>query len=80
MCTASRGHRDSGVSGVTQPLSHGDDGHLSKRRPDPSMRVDEFVQRCIGCGCLSLKHCKLLNPGDQVAQRGPRPRSVLDDE
>jgi MerR family redox-sensitive transcriptional activator SoxR len=25
---------------------------------------------CIGCGCLSLKTCGLLNPGDEAAQRG----------
>ena len=26
---------------------------------------------CIGCGCLSLKTCGLLNPGDDAAQLGP---------
>ena len=26
---------------------------------------------CIGCGCLSLKTCGLLNPGDQAAADGP---------
>jgi MerR family redox-sensitive transcriptional activator SoxR len=26
---------------------------------------------CIGCGCLSLKKCALLNPGDEAAVRGP---------
>jgi MerR family redox-sensitive transcriptional activator SoxR len=26
---------------------------------------------CIGCGCLSLKTCGLLNPGDQAAALGP---------
>jgi len=25
---------------------------------------------CIGCGCLSLQTCKLLNPGDEAASRG----------
>jgi MerR family redox-sensitive transcriptional activator SoxR len=25
---------------------------------------------CIGCGCLSLKTCGLLNPGDEAAQLG----------
>ncbi len=32
---------------------------------------------CIGCGCLSLHACKLLNPGDQVADQGPGPRLLL---
>jgi MerR family redox-sensitive transcriptional activator SoxR len=26
---------------------------------------------CIGCGCLSLKTCRLLNPDDQAAELGP---------
>jgi MerR family redox-sensitive transcriptional activator SoxR len=26
---------------------------------------------CIGCGCLSLKRCALLNPDDALAERGP---------
>ncbi len=26
---------------------------------------------CIGCGCLSLKTCDLLNPDDAAARRGP---------
>jgi MerR family transcriptional regulator, redox-sensitive transcriptional activator SoxR len=26
---------------------------------------------CIGCGCLSLKTCGLLNPGDRAAADGP---------
>src|SRR5437667_5166875 len=26
---------------------------------------------CIGCGCLSLKTCALLNPGDAAAGLGP---------
>ena len=25
---------------------------------------------CIGCGCLSLKRCALLNPDDALAERG----------
>jgi MerR family transcriptional regulator, redox-sensitive transcriptional activator SoxR len=26
---------------------------------------------CIGCGCLSLTKCALLNPDDEAAARGP---------
>jgi MerR family transcriptional regulator, redox-sensitive transcriptional activator SoxR len=29
---------------------------------------------CIGCGCLSLEHCNMLNRDDSVASRGPGPR------
>ena len=34
---------------------------------------------CIGCGCLSLKHCELYNPGDRAATKGPGPRYLLGD-
>lgn len=26
---------------------------------------------CIGCGCLSLRTCRLMNPGDAMASLGP---------
>ena len=42
-------------------------------------RLRDRLDGCIGCGCLSLKACRLLNPGDKVAERGPGPRYVLDD-
>jgi MerR family transcriptional regulator, redox-sensitive transcriptional activator SoxR len=42
-------------------------------------RLRDRLTGCIGCGCLSLQACRLLNPGDQVAQRGPGPRYILDD-
>lgn len=48
-----------------------------------SQRIDERIAElerlraglttCIGCGCLSLEHCKLANPGDRAARRGPGP-------
>jgi MerR family redox-sensitive transcriptional activator SoxR len=28
---------------------------------------------CIGCGCLSMKACDLLNPGDGLGERGQGP-------
>jgi len=43
-------------------------------------RLRDRLDGCIGCGCLSLRHCKLLNPDDRAAERGPGPRYVLDDE
>jgi MerR family redox-sensitive transcriptional activator SoxR len=33
---------------------------------------------CIGCGCLSLSVCKLVNPGDQIGRHGPGPRVLLE--
>jgi MerR family transcriptional regulator, redox-sensitive transcriptional activator SoxR len=43
-------------------------------------RLRDRLTGCIGCGCLSMQACKLLNPGDAVAERGPGPRYVLDDD
>lgn len=44
-------------------------------------RLDEQIERverlrdqldgCIGCGCLSLRSCRLANPGDVAAGLGP---------
>jgi MerR family redox-sensitive transcriptional activator SoxR len=44
-------------------------------------RLDEQIRRiellrdkldsCIGCGCLSLRSCTLMNPGDDLAAEGP---------
>ena len=31
---------------------------------------------CIGCGCLSLKLCKLINPDDILGRQGPGPRNL----
>lgn len=33
---------------------------------------------CIGCGCLSLERCRIVNPGDRDAARGPGPHRLLD--
>lgn len=37
------------------------------------------LDECIGCGCLSLKHCKLSNPEDRAGRRGPGARRWLGD-
>jgi MerR family redox-sensitive transcriptional activator SoxR len=42
-------------------------------------RITELEQlrdglvRCIGCGCLSLKSCRLSNPGDRASKHGSGP-------
>lgn len=41
-------------------------------------RLRDRLDGCIGCGCLSLRVCRLVNPGDQAGERGPGPRYVLD--
>jgi MerR family redox-sensitive transcriptional activator SoxR len=42
-------------------------------------RLRDRLDGCIGCGCLSLTHCRLLNPGDRAGRRGPGPRHVIED-
>jgi MerR family transcriptional regulator, redox-sensitive transcriptional activator SoxR len=42
-------------------------------------RLRDRLAGCIGCGCLSLKICKLYNPGDELAERGPGPHHIIDD-
>ena len=37
-------------------------------------RLRDQLTGCIGCGCLSLGACPLVNPGDKLAQQGPGPR------
>lgn len=43
-------------------------------------RLRDRLDGCIGCGCLSLSHCALLNPDDTAAEAGAGPRYVLDDD
>jgi MerR family redox-sensitive transcriptional activator SoxR len=43
-------------------------------------RMRDRLEGCIGCGCLSLERCRLLNPGDEAAARGPGPRWVIEDD
>lgn len=42
-------------------------------------RLRDRLSGCIGCGCLSLRVCRIVNPDDIAAERGPGPRYVLDD-
>jgi MerR family redox-sensitive transcriptional activator SoxR len=42
-------------------------------------RLKLGLTECIGCGCLSLDRCRLANPGDRVAARGPGPRYWIGD-
>ena len=40
-------------------------------------RLRDKLTSCIGCGCLSLDACHLLNPGDKAGRKGAGPRYVL---
>jgi MerR family transcriptional regulator, redox-sensitive transcriptional activator SoxR len=43
-------------------------------------RLRDQLDSCIGCGCLSLGVCKLVNPGDWITSHGPGPRTLIEDE
>jgi MerR family redox-sensitive transcriptional activator SoxR len=51
--------------------------HLSNKwRNDIDARIETLqalrnrLTTCIGCGCLSIDQCDLLNPDDEAAERG----------
>lgn len=39
-------------------------------------RLEHELTGCIGCGCLSMRACALLNPNDALASTGPGPRRL----
>ena len=42
-------------------------------------RLRAGLTGCIGCGCLSLDRCRLINPGDRAAGLGPGPRYWIEE-
>ncbi|GAB4586157.1 redox-sensitive transcriptional activator SoxR [Nocardia sp. IFM 10818] len=55
--------------------------HLEARRREIEQLQRELTG-CIGCGCLSLRRCYVLNPSDTLAAHGAGPQRLLhpDDE
>lgn len=43
------------------------------RRITLMQRLKENLTGCIGCGCLSMDRCTILNPDDRLARRGTGP-------
>src|SRR5262245_30338990 len=37
-------------------------------------RLRDRLTGCIGCGCLSLRRCQIVNPDDELTAEGPGPR------
>jgi MerR family transcriptional regulator, redox-sensitive transcriptional activator SoxR len=56
-------------------LSSGWRASLDRRIADLQALRDD-LQDCIGCGCLSLRACRLYNPQDALGQRGPGPQRL----
>jgi MerR family transcriptional regulator, redox-sensitive transcriptional activator SoxR len=46
-------------------------------RIEQMIRLRDDLSSCIGCGCLSLDTCALVNPDDSLAQTGSGPRRLL---
>ncbi len=47
-----------------------------ERRREGIERLERELTGCIGCGCLSMKACGLLNPDDALAASGAGPRRL----
>ena len=43
-------------------------------------KVRDELDGCIGCGCLSLQHCRLYNPDDVLADEGAGSRRLFPDD
>ncbi|GAL03860.1 redox-sensitive transcriptional activator SoxR [Photobacterium aphoticum] len=41
-------------------------------------RLRDNLDTCIGCGCLSLKSCRIFNPNDEIAAHGEGPRFLIE--
>jgi MerR family redox-sensitive transcriptional activator SoxR len=39
-------------------------------------KLRDTLDDCIGCGCLSIDRCRLRNPYDKLAAKGPGPRRL----
>ena len=53
-------------------------GKLEARRQEIE-RLWEELSGCIGCGCLSLNTCRILNPEDRLSAEGPGARRLHHD-
>ena len=54
-------------------LSRGWRARLNERI-EAMIALRDGLDRCIGCGCLSLDKCEVSNPADIAARRGPGAR------
>lgn len=50
---------------------------LLQARIDALTQLRDQLDACIGCGCLSLKKCRLYNPQDGAQKLGAGPRYLL---
>lgn len=48
-----------------------------EQRIEALVRLRDQLDQCIGCGCLSLKACRLYNVDDQLGATGSGPRRLM---
>ncbi|MFG2193340.1 redox-sensitive transcriptional activator SoxR [Streptomyces sp. NPDC048639] len=48
---------------------------LTRRIDELTMLRDGLVD-CIGCGCLTIERCHIVNPSDRLGEQGPGPRRL----
>ena len=72
---------------LTQTPSHEDWQRASRRwkrelekRREGIERLERELTGCFGCGCLSMKACGLLNPGDTLSSQGAGPQRLRDED
>ena len=49
------------------------------RRIETLQALRDRLTTCIGCGCLSIDRCELLNPDDEAAAKGPGAHYLKED-
>ncbi|MFJ4253767.1 redox-sensitive transcriptional activator SoxR [Microbacterium sp. NPDC090003] len=71
---------------LTETPSHDDWQRASRRwkralekRREGIERLERELTGCIGCGCLSMKACGLLNPDDELGSLGAGPQRLQED-
>ncbi|MFF7291227.1 redox-sensitive transcriptional activator SoxR [Microbacterium sp. NPDC008134] len=71
---------------LTETPSHDDWQRASRRwkralekRREGIERLERELTGCIGCGCLSMKACGLLNPDDALGSLGAGPQRLQED-
>jgi len=72
---------------LTETPSHADWQRASRRwkrdlekRREGIEKLERELTGCIGCGCLSMKACGLLNPDDALGSQGSGPQRLRDDD
>lgn len=72
---------------LTETPSHEDWQRASRRwkrelekRREGIERLERELTGCIGCGCLSMKACGLLNPDDALGSQGAGPQRLRDED